>query len=190
MESGGDVLEALDEVGWLHPKNDTFPGEVFVRLGAGALAVGGVNADRPIAEEGLIGRYLPECRFRGRDNHKIRYALLAVAATHSGVEVEWPRRGRLLGDRRLLEVCRPSGGGVDPGGLRPAGSGGARPVPAATGAARRAGRVASRCWSFTPPKKLHHRARPSPPIARGSPPPGWGTGTPWPCSGGPRRPCG
>lgn len=88
MESGGDVLEALDEVGWLHPKNDTFPGEVFVRLGAGALAVGGVDADRPIAEEGLIGRYLPECRFRGRDNHKIRYALLAVAATHSGVEVE------------------------------------------------------------------------------------------------------
>jgi hypothetical protein len=88
MESGGDVLEALDEVGWLHPKNDTFPGEVFMRLAAGALAVGGVDADRPIAEEGLIGRYLPECRFRGRDNHKIRYALLAVAATHGGVEVE------------------------------------------------------------------------------------------------------
>jgi len=88
MESGGDILEALDEVGWLHPKNDTFPGEVFMRLAAGALAVGGVDADRPIAEEGLIGRYLPECRFRGRDNHKIRYALLAVAATHGGVDVE------------------------------------------------------------------------------------------------------
>jgi hypothetical protein len=38
--------------------------------------------------ERLVDSYLPECRFHGQDNRKIRYALLAVAATHGGVEVD------------------------------------------------------------------------------------------------------
>ena len=88
LETGGDIFDALGEIRPLHPKNNTFPGEVFMRLAADALDEASVSCDRPIAEEGLIGRYLPECRFRGRNNRKLRYAVLAVAATHGGVEVE------------------------------------------------------------------------------------------------------
>jgi len=87
-EAGGEIFEALDEIKPLHPKNNTFPGEVFMHLAAEALQVGGVGRDHPISEEGIVEKYLPECRFRGRDNHKIRYAVLAVAATHGGVEVD------------------------------------------------------------------------------------------------------
>jgi hypothetical protein len=72
----------------LHPKDNTFPGEVFMRVAAEALGLGGVSAERPLSSEGLVERYLPERRFRGRDASKLRYALLAAAATHGGVEVE------------------------------------------------------------------------------------------------------
>ena len=88
VEAGGDIFDALDTVRPLHPKDNTFPGEVFVRLAADALEEGGVSRERPISEEGLVDRYLPECKFRGRDNHKIRYAVLAGAAVHGGVELD------------------------------------------------------------------------------------------------------
>ena len=52
------------------------------------MAEGGVSPATPISEAGLIEAHLPECEFRGRDNHKIRYALLAAAAIHGGVEVD------------------------------------------------------------------------------------------------------
>ena len=84
----GDIYDALDQVRPLHPKDNTFPGEVFMRVAAEALGLGGVSAERPLSSEGLVERYLPECRFRGRDGSKLRYALLAAAATHGGVEVE------------------------------------------------------------------------------------------------------
>ena len=88
LEAGEDIFDALDEVRPLHPRDNTFPGEVFVALAADALAEGGVSRDRPISEEGLVERYLPECEFRGRDNRKIRYAVMAAAAVHGGVELD------------------------------------------------------------------------------------------------------
>jgi hypothetical protein len=88
VETGGDIYDALDQVRPLHPKDNTFPGEVFMRVAAEALGLGGVSAERPLSSEGLVERYLPECRFRGRDGSKLRYALLAAAATHGGVEVD------------------------------------------------------------------------------------------------------
>jgi len=88
VETDGDIHGALDQVRLLHPKDNTFPGEVFMRLAAEALGLGGVSAERPLSSEGLVERYLPECGFRGKDASKLRYALLAAAATHGGVEVE------------------------------------------------------------------------------------------------------
>jgi hypothetical protein len=88
LESGADVLDALDAIGPLHPKYDTFPGEIFMRLAADALLEGGVDRRNPIFQEGIVSMYLPECEFRGRNNQKLRFALLAVAATHAGVEVD------------------------------------------------------------------------------------------------------
>jgi len=88
VEIDEDIFDALDQIGPLHPKNNTFPGEVFIRLAADALKDGVVSRDSPISEEHIVEKYLSECRFRGRDNQKIRYALLAVGATHGGVEVD------------------------------------------------------------------------------------------------------
>ena len=88
LKTGGDIFDALSDVRPLHPKNNTFPGEVFIRLAADALEEGGIGRERPISEEDLVGRYLPECEFRGRDNRKIRYAIMAAAATAGGVQVD------------------------------------------------------------------------------------------------------
>ena len=88
VAEGSDIFDALDQIRPLHPKNNTFPGEVFMRLAAQALAAGSISPEEPIAQEGLIARHLPEATFRGRQNQKIRYAVLAAAATHAGVEVD------------------------------------------------------------------------------------------------------
>ncbi len=88
VETGEDIFDAFDEVRPLHPRDNTFPGEVFVALAADALAEGGVSRDRPVSEEGLVERYLPECQFRGRDNRKIRYAVMVAAAVHGGIELD------------------------------------------------------------------------------------------------------
>jgi hypothetical protein len=40
-QTGADIFEALDEVRPLHPKYNTFPGEVFLRLAAESLGQGG-----------------------------------------------------------------------------------------------------------------------------------------------------
>jgi hypothetical protein len=88
LEGAGDIFDALDDIRPLHPRNNTFPGEVFMRLAADALAEGGVSPENPISEEQLVQTYLPECTFKGRDNEKIRYALLVGAVTHAGVEVD------------------------------------------------------------------------------------------------------
>ena len=85
LASDGDVHELGRELAELHPKNDTFPGEVFLRLGADALEVAGVSPTAPLEYEGL-GQYLPEFEFRGSEHRKLRFALLATAALHGGVE--------------------------------------------------------------------------------------------------------
>ena len=41
---------------------------------------------RPAALEGLRERFLPEPTFRGRQIHKLQYAVLAAAALHGGTE--------------------------------------------------------------------------------------------------------
>ena len=59
-----------------------------MRLAARALAEGGVTPASPINQEGVIDRFLPKTAFRGRQNQKVRYAVLVAAATHAGVEVD------------------------------------------------------------------------------------------------------
>jgi hypothetical protein len=81
-----DMSEVLSEMEPLHPRNDTFPGEVFLRLAADALEWCGASRAEPLSLEGLRERYLPECVFRGRQNAKLQYAVLAAAAVHGGTE--------------------------------------------------------------------------------------------------------
>jgi hypothetical protein len=81
-----DIFEVLSELAPLHPRNDTFPGEVFLRLAADALEWCGASRAEALPLEGLRERFLPECSFRGRENAKLQYAVLAAAAIHGGTE--------------------------------------------------------------------------------------------------------
>src|SRR5437868_2108307 len=61
---GDEVFQISAAVADLHPRDDTFPGEVFIDLAADALAQAGVKRQFPIDHEGLVDRFLPECDFR------------------------------------------------------------------------------------------------------------------------------
>ncbi len=82
-----DPLDVAPALAALHPKNDTFPGEVLLALAADALEEAGASRDNPVAYEGIRERFLPEIEFRGRvEHHKSHYALQAAAMIHGGVE--------------------------------------------------------------------------------------------------------
>jgi hypothetical protein len=81
-----DIVEVLSGLAPLHPRNDTFPGEVSLHLAADALERCGASRAGPLPLDGLRERFLPECASRGRQNAKLRYAVLAAAAVHGGTE--------------------------------------------------------------------------------------------------------
>jgi hypothetical protein len=70
----------------LHPRDNTFPGEVFLRLAADALDWCRVSRADSLPLEGPRERFLPERTFRGRQNTKLQYAVLAAAALQGGTE--------------------------------------------------------------------------------------------------------
>ena len=81
-----DIFELVSELAPLHPRDNTFPGEVFIRVAADALDWCRASRADPLPLEGLRERFLPECTFRGRENTKLQYAALAAAALHGGTE--------------------------------------------------------------------------------------------------------
>jgi hypothetical protein len=81
-----DVFAMLRELKPLHPRNDTFPGEVFLRLAGDALDWCGASRSDPLPLEGLHQRFLPGLALRGRQHSKLQYAVLAAAALHGGTE--------------------------------------------------------------------------------------------------------
>ena len=81
-----DVLELVSELAPLHPRDNTFPGEVFLRAAADALDWCGARRADPLPLEGLRERFLPERAFRGWQNSKFQYAVLAAAALQGGTE--------------------------------------------------------------------------------------------------------
>jgi hypothetical protein len=81
-----DLFELLSELAPLHPRDNTFPGEVFLHIAADALDWCGASRADPLPMEGLRERFLPERTFRGRQNSKLQYAVLAAAALHGGTE--------------------------------------------------------------------------------------------------------
>jgi len=90
-----DVFDLVSELAPLHPRDNTFPGEVFLRLAADALDWCEASRADPLSLQGLRERFLPECAFRGRQDKKLQYAVLAAAALHGGTgpdlleEVAW-----------------------------------------------------------------------------------------------------
>jgi hypothetical protein len=86
LAHGAQVFELLSELEPLHPRNDTFPGEVLLHLAADALDWCRASRANPLQLEGLQAQFLPEASFRGRQNKKLQYAVLAAAALHGGTE--------------------------------------------------------------------------------------------------------
>ncbi len=85
-----DIFEVPGALASLHPRYDTFPGEVFLTLAADALEWCRASPADPLPLEGLREGFLPECTFRGRQNAKLQYAVLAAAAAHGGTEPDLP----------------------------------------------------------------------------------------------------
>ncbi len=71
-----DLLRDLEP---RHPRNNTFPGEVFLCLAADALAWSGASPAAPLTLEGMRERFVPEYSGRGPDRRKLQYAALAAA---------------------------------------------------------------------------------------------------------------
>ena len=86
LARNADIFELVSELAPLHPRDNTFPGEVFLHLAADALDWCGASRADPLPLEGLRERFLPECAFRGRQNTKLQYSVLAAAALHGGTE--------------------------------------------------------------------------------------------------------
>jgi hypothetical protein len=86
LARGDDVFDLAAAIEKLHPRHDTFPGEVFMRLSADALKLAGVGQDDPIPYPGLREKYLSECKFQGRENRKIQFAILASASARGGIQ--------------------------------------------------------------------------------------------------------
>ena len=88
LAAGDDAVALRAATADLHPRNNTFPGEVFLQVAVAALDLAQPTAEHPISGEGFVERYLPECRFRGRQNRKLRFAVSAAAALRGGLEVD------------------------------------------------------------------------------------------------------
>jgi hypothetical protein len=71
----------------LHPKNNTFPGDVLLELAADAIEESGASRERPLEFGGIRKRHLPEDRAHTRaQHHKAEYALRAAAMVRAGVD--------------------------------------------------------------------------------------------------------
>lgn len=86
LAEGQDVFEVASTVVDLHPRHNTFPGEVYMGLAADALELSEVDRGEPIAYERLLEDHLSECEFRGWDKRKIQYAILTSAAYGGGIQ--------------------------------------------------------------------------------------------------------
>lgn len=86
MARDAEISELAGELAPLHPRDNTFPGEVLLQAAADALEWCGASRADPLALERMPERFLPECAFRGRQNKKLQFAVLVAAALRGGAE--------------------------------------------------------------------------------------------------------
>ena len=99
LARGDDLADLAERLEPLHPRNNTFPGEVLLDLAADAIDVAGATRQSPIEFEGIRDKYLPEAgaAHTKAQRHKSKYALRAAAMLRGGVdpglldEVQWWR---------------------------------------------------------------------------------------------------
>jgi hypothetical protein len=81
-----DIFELVSELAPLHPRDNTFPGEVFLHVAADALDWCGASRADPLPLEGLRERLLPECTFRGPCAALSRASPAGLAGEEAGDE--------------------------------------------------------------------------------------------------------
>jgi hypothetical protein len=96
LAAGRDLGGLVFDLRELHPRNNTFPGEVLLELAADAIEESGATRGEPIDYEDIREQYLPEATFRGRnEHHRSHYALGAAGMIRAGVqpdllgEIQW-----------------------------------------------------------------------------------------------------
>jgi hypothetical protein len=62
IAGGLELGEIAARLAPLHPKNNTFPGEVLLELAADAIEESGASREQPLEFEGIRSRHLPEDR--------------------------------------------------------------------------------------------------------------------------------
>jgi hypothetical protein len=77
-----DLAHSMDS---LHPRADTFPGEVFMEVAVQAMDLAGIE-QRGLSYEELLNNHLPEYEFRDRRARKIKFAILAIGAARGGID--------------------------------------------------------------------------------------------------------
>jgi hypothetical protein len=85
--AAGEVEDLARRLEPLHPKGNTFPGEVLLELAADAIEDAGASREHPIEFENIRGRYLPDSRARTKAQHrKAAFAIRAAAMIRGGVD--------------------------------------------------------------------------------------------------------
>jgi hypothetical protein len=69
----------------LHPRDNTFPGEVFMEVAVQAMDLAGID-QRGLPYEELLNNHVPEYEFRGRRAQKLKFAILATGAARGGID--------------------------------------------------------------------------------------------------------
>ena len=90
-----DIFDLVSELAPLHPRDNTFPGEVFLHLAADALDWCGASRADPLPLEGLREGFLPECT-------------AADKTTKPGTRC-WPQRPCMAGPSRTCLMRSPGG---------------------------------------------------------------------------------
>ena len=85
LRRGAELPDLALSVETLHPRNNTFPGEVFMEVAVQAMDLAGIE-QRDLPYEELLNTHLPEDEFRGRRAQKIKFAILATAAARGGID--------------------------------------------------------------------------------------------------------
>jgi len=88
VRDGDDPFELTAAIADLHISRNTFPGEVFLQLGAEALALAGIDHRHKINHENLLATHFSEVPFKGKDRKRVHYALMSTFAVHGGLEVD------------------------------------------------------------------------------------------------------
>src|ERR1039458_8037372 len=86
LASGQNFDPALEKLGALHIRHNTFPAEELLELASDAIEESGATTADPIDFEKIRERFLPEHRFSGKNHHyKSKYAISAAAIIPGGV---------------------------------------------------------------------------------------------------------